>query len=782
MIILTPQQTRKILSSVGNKQSETTREGETDGHWTCAKCTFINTDPAVTSCAMCVAPKKVVEPESFVEVSKKKRASTNDTVAAAKAKVEKERETALMNGFRKANDGYYACWILDKDIPDFIGPKGLHVRRLKNKTGVEFVGAEQFNGVEGWCPIMIKGNKADVRHALEIIESEAKARNRNQQQPHQNSSTNCKTTNKDSSGGSANGKISSTIWIDETKVSLLVGSNGSSVKRFTHDFGVVIFADNGEKTNEAGCPVYVSGPRENVEQACAEILRRFGKPKPESSNSPVIVSKNESVLKKTVWILNADVPRLIGEGGSRIQKMIQKYGVWAVSAFQKELTEDGFCPIEVKGLSTPVEVACDDIVERFCGRYTESPVGAVAVLPRDKKEKQMQTKQKTATPSLSMSQNLTAPSSGTTLQDRKTPTTTSCPPITPVSSQTGSGGSRIALVATGRDEPPQAKKEEVSSPVEMDPITASVEEAKSRNMDEQAIQGRPLIPTPIGTLGAGILPVSSLNQQTNDDADATLGGALLDFLIEHQDCLKVDPTTFAMWLSSMDITSMEELSEALEDKEFVSHEMNPNGLKGFKSLTLKKAAKDHACRMPFVELVAALGHEESSSEGKLTVDDEDDEDLPLVLAEPDTPASDLDPNALSFVVEEQVGVDDKPEVLVPPTMLVPRSPTFAEMITSPPGIAPPPPPSGVTSIDTLICPLTFQLMYFDPVTASDGITYERKGIEAWFSKLFLLRQPLTSPVTGNVMPNPFLTPNTLVRNMARARANKTPDLHIPAYF
>ena len=94
----------------------------------------------------------------------------------------------------------------------------------------------------------------------------------------------------------------------------------------------------------------------------------------------------------------------------------------------------------------------------------------------------------------------------------------------------------------------------------------------------------------------------------------------------------------------------------------------------------------------------------------------------------------------------------------------------------------------------LICPITHELMTNDPVLAADGVTYERSAIENWFHNQMaqinvaqeqlrsnpllrrereLVQRGVCSPLYGNPIPNLHLTPNTSVRNMARAHRDRT---------
>mmetsp|Transcript_29124 Transcript_29124/g.66315 ORF Transcript_29124/g.66315 Transcript_29124/m.66315 type:complete len:825 (+) Transcript_29124:404-2878(+) len=83
-------------------------------------------------------------------------------------------------------------------------------------------------------------------------------------------------------------------------------------------------------------------------------------------------------------------------------------------------------------------------------------------------------------------------------------------------------------------------------------------------------------------------------------------------------------------------------------------------------------------------------------------------------------------------------------------------------------------PSNSTEYNTtveppseLVCPIGLELMTNDPVVASDGITYERANIEAWFRKHLDKGGAPMSPSYGTPMTNLNLTPNTNVRQIAR---------------
>jgi hypothetical protein len=58
----------------------------------------------------------------------------------------------------------------------------------------------------------------------------------------------------------------------------------------------------------------------------------------------------------------------------------------------------------------------------------------------------------------------------------------------------------------------------------------------------------------------------------------------------------------------------------------------------------------------------------------------------------------------------------------------------------------------------------------DPVTTSDGHAYERREIFRW------LCTHNTSPLTGSVLPNKFLTPALALRQLIAAFKAEHPDV------
>ena len=65
--------------------------------------------------------------------------------------------------------------------------------------------------------------------------------------------------------------------------------------------------------------------------------------------------------------------------------------------------------------------------------------------------------------------------------------------------------------------------------------------------------------------------------------------------------------------------------------------------------------------------------------------------------------------------------------------------------------------------DDFKCPITLEVME-EPTLAADGFSYERKNIEAWIKRKKDRREPITSPVLGEVMGD-NLVPNVTLKNI-----------------
>jgi U-box domain len=195
-------------------------------------------------------------------------------------------------------------------------------------------------------------------------------------------------------------------------------------------------------------------------------------------------------------------------------------------------------------------------------------------------------------------------------------------------------------------------------------------------------------------------------------------------LREENGCFKCTPQAFSVWLQGMDVWSLEDLAEAMEDDEFIN-EMQANGLKGFKRSAFKKAVG--ATQQP--------------------------------AAVPDPVATPLPPQAL-------------PLVLSPLQQLQQQAPASLSSTGLPANSS----AHGVHEIpNELICPISHNLLVNDPVCARDGYTYEREHIEAWFAMKGGKAGSVRSPMADMILDDLTLVPNASIKSMARNFARSNPN-------
>eukprot|EP00522_Entomoneis_paludosa_P017350 CAMPEP_0172449726 /NCGR_PEP_ID=MMETSP1065-20121228/8349_1 /TAXON_ID=265537 /ORGANISM="Amphiprora paludosa, Strain CCMP125" /LENGTH=990 /DNA_ID=CAMNT_0013201453 /DNA_START=35 /DNA_END=3007 /DNA_ORIENTATION=- len=115
-----------------------------------------------------------------------------------------------------------------------------------------------------------------------------------------------------------------------------------------------------------------------------------------------------------------------------------------------------------------------------------------------------------------------------------------------------------------------------------DSITTSQKEAESSTPFTTALEAF-LSPN----LLQGLLPPIGQNSFSTSQGGFLFQMTLSEFLEKNQSCLKIPSLLFGEWLQSLDVFSLEDLLEAVNDDEFLD-EMQENGLKGFKRSSFKK--------------------------------------------------------------------------------------------------------------------------------------------------------------------------------------------------
>jgi len=261
--------------------------------------------------------------------------------------------------------------------------------------------------------------------------------------------------------------------------------------------------------------------------------------------------------------------------------------------------------------------------------------------------------------------------------------------------------------------------------------------------------------------------ISSFNDRSNvskTQSDFTLNenDPLLAFLRSQHQCIKGSVDEFYIWLvKSEDIDCMVALKEAVCDDDYLNDSMKvgngSSGLKGFKRKAFQRAVSEY--KAPITPAVVVEDAHSASQQASRASSNNGSNSMNGMNGNAFLPS-----NLFS-------GLDDTPKK------------SSVQAVTA--NLNEPP--------AELVCPISFALMVDDPVLAADGITYERKSIEDWFTKSMkkyhvaqqnlnqnpysesnqrIVRNGIVSPVHGTKLSSLGLTPNTSVRNMARTFKDK----------
>jgi rubrerythrin len=509
--------------------------------WACRKCTYRNTE-AASHCVVCGTSHEP-EPMSFVVVAKQRR--TGHSISALKDRRPSIFAPAIKPVPKRIHKGGgYPIWIRNCDVAEFIGPQGKNASALKIKSGASFVSADQDRiDANGMCPIVIKGTADAIQKAVVMIEK--------------------KFGEKEISGGSESGaKVELILWMNNTDVPRLIGPSGANVQGLKDETGTsYIYADQDKVDSGGQCPVRIGGVPEAVHKAAAMIKEQFIDQGDLRRQESTIQNKGNSSQKATVLILNADVPELIGPRGSNVQSMKRETGVVSITAWQERVGSDGMCPIEVKGSQDAVRVAVAEIVERFYGQEISPPEELVRTLRIRRGDVTMPaTDAKVSTSGATVA-------FVDTIRSNRAPASESAPTLD-MPMHTGFTGSVSSL----------AVKADSSS------LARSTSLIFSQQYYENGFKATVSVNRP-ATVPLMRDPTSLSNSTIFVDETKHPNLAILE---KYVSCLTCSPESFQSWLLEVHIGNLEDLAEALEDQEFASQEMQPNGLKYFKRLTLRK--------------------------------------------------------------------------------------------------------------------------------------------------------------------------------------------------
>jgi hypothetical protein len=355
-----------------------------------------------------------------------------------------------------------------------------------------------------------------------------------------------------SRGSSAN---TNTLWIRNVHVPELIGPGGKNQRSLLAATGASTIYAFQEKVDKHGwCPIEIQGSLEVFKKAAELIENRLGHNIAPTQQKSV-VSKEGLPAVKVIWILNRHVPALIGPRGEDIKRLKAETGVKSITAWQEKADEDDMCPVHVKGSPECVKKAAAYIERLFDGilkdptSTTDEPLYAA-----------------------SSASNASGRENMATIQHVQVAITASKVPTLQSTSLCNSA--QLVDTSIKENQKPAAASSSIS-PVDVTMLAAAVPRSSSSDN---------IIVTSAPKSSQGV----TLGQQETQSIH-TAEDPLLSFLRLHESCLSCTPIDFFMWLQSVDIVSLVELTDALGDEDFIKMEMKPNGFKYFKRFAITKA-------------------------------------------------------------------------------------------------------------------------------------------------------------------------------------------------
>jgi U-box domain len=396
------------------------------------------------------------------------------------------------------------------------------------------------------------------------------------------------------------------------------------------------------------------------------------------------------ICKATVYIRNMDVALFIGQKGKHVKLVQTKTGINKLMADQKSCidTKGGvvLCPVRIEGNNVDCVQKAVTMVEAFAMRQVPPYHNAHL--------------------SSSSSTSSTSPSSQSSPSTRL-PISTTVPAETAAQRYSPQAFTAVKMPQPSLiTSPPTAS---LGHAVEMTHHSVAV--VASATPPAAPVPQQPVNPV----VGSFIAPKVEHRPTMTIEA----------LLREENGCFKCTPQAFSVWLQSMDVWSLEDLAEAMEDDEFID-DMQANGLKGFKRSAFKKAVA--------MTQQAATG--------------------PEPVATPPLP-----PQALPLVLSPLQQLQQQAPASWTATDQTANSAT-----------------NGDHEIpNELICPISHNLLVNDPVCARDGYTYEREHIEAWFAMKGGKTGSVRSPMADMILDDLTLIPNASIKSMARNFARSNPN-------
>ena len=323
------------------------------------------------------------------------------------------------------------------------------------------------------------------------------------------------------------------------------------------------------------CPICIKGDASAIETCVALIEKKFGDKG---------VSKPANKIE-TLWILDADVPRLIGSNGMAVKARTSATGVKYIYADQKRVDSEGRCPVRIEGPPANVEKAMEGIRQEFDNWTCDERVSKVPTveIPGTKIQHTFRGHISSIPGSHFKPANRSflnqIPDSVAAVESTRVVATEGMTPTSRVTAGVSESFFDQLDVRTCNDREAKGR-----TPLLDDGTTAvSYGIVDVTSVPAAATE---IVPTKVDVPRTA----ASLVEDANEEGGIAHQNAMIDFLHQHRNCLTCTPAEFSDWLSTVGVETLDDLAEALEDEDFAKEEMKPNGLKYFKRHALRKAA------------------------------------------------------------------------------------------------------------------------------------------------------------------------------------------------
>lgn len=629
-------------NNVSEKKEEAKQQRSSPGEgWACSACTFYNEDASLIQCGVCGTPQY----SDFVTVAKRKPSSVIDKKNSDISSSKYSSPASNSNKSKSSSSSFDASkktvWIHITDVPELIGPSAKHIHELRHETGAKSIYAyAEHADQNGMCPVQIQGTPATIRAAVAAIEQRFPRlliKDASSQQQHYEKNT-----------------VSTELFIQDSAVAELIGPCGTGVQALIKQTGVdTIYADQ-ERLNQFNwCPVEIRGSPDSVAKAAAMISHYYASYLMEAKVVWIANAEvgrfigprglNVQALKKETgiqWVTAEQDKSVDGLCPVRIEGSsiaVKKATDFVIQQYDGSLDKP---PGLGKVKATVVEQRLSEEKEKlesepqssFESSAASGDKVSISVAAGTRADRPPQAGIKVASPDDSSNDGSFNSNDAVVLARDGAPPPPSFPQY---SNSYGSvGGVPLAYSNPYYGAPQEAKHygarqlQEANlygSPPHPPPPMVAPSTPGTNNLyystmtnmvvspskvedavvaPKDCVGGRALLAMPPGfetqsvtstsLAGNSTTPSETIHQSipSKDDADN-----VLDFLQQHKSAFKCTAHSFLEWLQSMDIESLHDMAEAMEDDE-IFEEMKQNGFKAFKR---KAVLKDIEARLKIQE-------------------------------------------------------------------------------------------------------------------------------------------------------------------------------------